>query len=546
MSTLPVSYRDEISTAFRVNVHASVLVTHEENRVLTEVAAVAANMEMRVFLWSIASGLRERRADARIVEVDVTMREPDAILAHIRKAQDDERAVFILFEFEEFLTGGIATRRLFREVASECRATRKHILMIQPSATLPLSLEKVVQVIDVSLPNREECRARLDQIQGKLMKKEGFKVNLTDEDSSALVGAGLGLTRDEYDLALGKASLQAGGFSAESIKIVAAEKKQIVKRSGLLEFCDTPESMADVGGLDLLKDWLAQRKRAFTDEAIAFGLPRPKGILTVGVPGGGKSLTAKAAASALRLPLLRLDMGALMGSHVGQSESNARAVIKLAETVAPCVLWLDEIEKGMSGLGSSGSSDGGTTARVISTFLTWMSEKTSDVFIFATANDVTKLPPELLRKGRFDEIFAVDLPSTDERAEIASIHVRKTGRDPEKFDLHAVAVATDKFTGAEVGQVVIEALYAAFHAGRDIETSDIVKAADETVPLSKTMPEQITAIREFARTRARPASSYQRSMLAQKPESDPIVVPDIGGKHMSDGPIMPDDDILGD
>ncbi len=516
----------------RIKVHGMLLVSHEETRVLADIRRLAEKLEYRLLTWSVSAGLREvsSQGDRSVTkDVDTSMTDPDAILRHIAGVKQDSRSIFVLADFGEFIAGSVVTRRLYRELLVSSRVTRKHIIMLQPTGGVHPELGKLLKVIEVPLPTRDEHLSRLADVSASLLKRAGFQVDLTDAEKRALVNAGLGLTRDEYDLAVSRAAL-GNRLDASAISSVTDEKRQIVKASGLLEFCPVRETVADVGGLDLLKGWLGQRERAFTQQARDFGLPRPKGVLTVGVPGGGKSLTAQAAAAALRLPLLRLDMGALMGSHVGQSEHNVRDAIALAETVAPCVLWMDEIDKSMSGLGSSGSSDGGTTARVLSTFLTWMSEKTSDVFIFATANDVDKLPPELLRKGRFDEIFAVDLPSPAERKEIAQIHIRKSGRDPAAFDLQAIADAAENFTGAEIGQAVIDALYRAFDQNRDMLTDDIVAASRATMPLAQTMPDQIRRVREFARTRARPASSSQRSSLnneAEPPSSPKSDFPDI-------------------
>jgi SpoVK/Ycf46/Vps4 family AAA+-type ATPase len=273
-----------------------------------------------------------------------------------------------------------------------------------------------------------------------------------------------------------------------------------------LEFYSSDERLTNVGGLEILKEWLRKRVRAFSDEARAFGLPEPKGILLVGVQGCGKSLVAKSVSNSWRLPLLRLDVGRLFSSLVGSSEENLRNAIKVAESIAPVVLWVDEIEKGFSGVGSSNMSDAGTAARVFGSFITWLQEKKAPVFVIATANLVNQLPPELVRKGRFDEIYFVDLPSASERAEIWRIHLVKRNRDPAQFDLHSLAMASDGLSGAEIEQAVIAGLYEAFDRNRPLGMADLLDVLQDTVPLSQMMEEEIAALRAWARQRARPAS----------------------------------------
>jgi len=267
------------------------------------------------------------------------------------------------------------------------------------------------------------------------------------------------------------------------------------------------ESLNDIGGLDVLKDWLRGRRDAFSDRAREYGLPSPKGLLICGIPGTGKSLTAKATASVFGRPLLKLDAGKLYGSLVGQSESNLRSVIQVAEAIAPCVLWLDELEKGLAGSKSSGSTDGGTSSRVFGSFISWMQDRKAPVFVVATANDVTQLPPELLRKGRWDDMMFVDLPNQAEREAIWGIQITKYGRKPEQFDVVALARASDGHTGAEIEQAVIDALYRAFADGREPGMMDLSLALEESVPLSKLMSEQIGALKKWAVGRCRFATS---------------------------------------
>jgi len=297
-----------------------------------------------------------------------------------------------------------------------------------------------------------------------------------------------------------------GRLDASAARTILQEKRQIVRKCGVLEFVDADADLDRVGGLELLKAWLGTRARAFSARARGFGLPAPRGVLLVGVQGCGKSLCAKAVSRSWNLPLLRFDLGRVFGSLVGSSEENVRRAIAVAESVAPAILWIDEIDKGFAGVQSSGASDGGTTARVLSTLLTWFNEKTRPVFVVATANDVTQLPPELLRKGRLDELFFVDLPTAEERAQVLAIQLARRGRVPDAFDLPQLARLAPGFSGAELEEAVISGLYDAFGQGVELTTAHLATALRETVPLSRTMSERLEALRSWADGRARPAS----------------------------------------
>ena len=298
--------------------------------------------------------------------------------------------------------------------------------------------------------------------------------------------------------------------------IVAREKASEVKKGGLLEICPLAASLEDIGGLDVLKAWLLQRRDAFGREAKAYGLPSPKGLLIVGIPGTGKSLTAKATATVFNRPLLKLDAGRLFAGLVGQSESNLRSVIATVEAIAPCVLWLDEMEKGFAGSRSSGATDGGTASRVFGTFLSWLQDRTAPVFVVATANDVTQLPPELLRKGRFDELFLIDLPNQQEREAIWRIQIAKFRREPEKFDIVQLARATEGLTGSEIEQLFIDSLHEAFSRRAEPTDLSIAMLLNDLVPLSKLMSEQIDGLRRWAKGRARRATALEPEREGRK------------------------------
>jgi SpoVK/Ycf46/Vps4 family AAA+-type ATPase len=294
---------------------------------------------------------------------------------------------------------------------------------------------------------------------------------------------------------------------------ISQQKRDIIRKSGLLDWIDDKIDMNDVGGLEALKHWLDKRREAFSQEAVDYGLPsNPKGILLVGIQGAGKSLFAKAISSFWNFPLLRLDMGKVFSGLVGSSEQNMRQVFKIAESVAPCILWCDEIDKGMSGSKGSSISDSGTTSRVLGSWLTWMQDRKAPVFVVATANDVSNLPPELLRKGRFDEIFFVDLPKFQERKKIFKIHLEKRSRNPYDFKLDTLAELTETFTGAEIEAAIEASLYEAFSdKKRDITNEDIIISIQNLVPISKLMKEEISALRKWANERARNASTIDIS-----------------------------------
>ena len=385
--------------------------------------------------------------------------------------------------------------------------SNKTIILLGPVLKIPPELEKEISVVDFALPSRDDLQAQLAAIIATADEHDTLVVNLDRRQQSRLVQACLGLTSDEAGNAIAKAIIQAGGrLDQAAIEAVTSEKQQIIRKSGLLEYYRSDERLATVGGLSILKEWLRKRVRAFSEEARAFGLPEPKGILLVGVQGCGKSLVAKSVANSWRLPILRLDVGRLFSSLVGSSEENLRGAIRLAESIAPVVLWVDEIEKGFSGVGSSNVSDAGTAARVFASFITWLQEKRAPVFVIATANSVGQLPPELVRKGRFDEIFFVDLPNAGERADIWRIHLMKRNRDPDSFDLPTLAMASDGLSGAEIEQAVIAGLYEAFDGNRPLLMADLLDVLQETVPLSQMMQEEIDSLRAWARQRARPAS----------------------------------------
>lgn len=466
----------------------------EETRITELVADIArdSTVPKTVYTWNIAAGMRRLGFDM----VPGTL-EPMAALDFIDKYASP--AVFCLFDLHPFLTSHPITVRRLKNLAQKIRSEFKTILLVSPQLQIPQELQKIVTVVDFELPSFEEIEGVLETVEAK-QGEEGYRVELEAADRERLIKACQGLTLEEVENAFAKAVVTDSVLDESDIELVLEEKRQIIRKTGILEYYPVDIGMEEVGGLDVLKEWLRKRARSFTDEARNFGLPAPKGILITGMPGCGKSLCAKAASSLWKLPLLRLDMGRIFAGLVGSSEENMRKAISTAEAIAPCILWIDEIEKGFAG--TSGSGDSGVTARVFGTFLTWMQEKKEPVFVFATANAIERLPPELLRKGRFDEIFFVELPDQEEREEILRIHLDKRRKKAEQFDLVQLGEISIGYSGSELEQVVISAMLEAFDNDRELTQEDLVMGIEHMIPLARTMREQVDVLRRWAQDRA--------------------------------------------
>lgn len=498
---------EEIETLIRARYPILYVVSCEERRVEAVIAEISRRRQKRAFEWSYSTGIVPAGTSIQSLK----NRNPatkDPLVALDQVIEQVEPAIFLFKDFHPFLSrSNFAVTRKLKEIALHLKNSYKTVILTSPILEIPLELEKEVTVLNFPLPTREDLSALLDQILEEVREVKHVRIDLDAGGRERLLQAALGLTLGEAENVFAKILVKSERLSGEDVNEVFAEKQQIIRKSGLLEYYATTETFANVGGLVVLKEWLQKRARAFTAEARAYGLPAPKGILLLGVQGCGKSLCAKAVSSLWQLPLLRFDMGKMFNSLVGSSEENVRKAIAVAESVAPAILWVDEIDKAFAGSQVSGATDGGTTARVFGTFLTWLSEKTAPVFVVATANDISQLPPELMRKGRLDEIFFVPLPSVTERQEIFGIHLAKRRRNPEQFDVVALAAASEDFSGAEIEEAVISALYDAFSAQRDIETGDILESLRQTVPLARTMDEQINRLRSWAEGRARNASA---------------------------------------
>ena len=477
------------------------IVTKEEartERLLME-SAQAAQYDPR--FWDCANGITDYSGK----QLDANATDPAAVLGIIRDSE--KRQVWILRDLPPWLrdpTVNRSLRSLARQLTLSPRDQARAVILVTPSNEIPPELAGHAVIVEWPLPDRAEIAEILDAAINALPEemKAGAAPNGTRD---AAIDAAVGLTAEEAQACYAKSLVSTRTIDPAT---VAAEKKRVIAREKVLEWIDPlPGGLDAVGGLDGLKSWLTVRRAAFGPKARAYGLPAPKGALLVGVSGCGKSLTAKAIASAWGMPLLRMDLGALKSKFVGESEGNIRKALKVAETVAPCVLWLDEIEKALAGA-TQGAADGGVSGDALGAILSWMQDRAGSVFVVATANDVSALPPELLRKGRFDELFFVDLPNPAERVAILGAALRQYGRTEADIGLQYVADATQDFTGAEIAALVPEALYAAFADGeRDIITSDLTAAADATVPLARTAAEKIDKLRTWAKTRARAAST---------------------------------------
>jgi ATP-dependent 26S proteasome regulatory subunit len=498
--------QEELNILIQAQYPLIYLVTAEEDRAEREIAAIAQmkNQARKLYVWTLTHGMVEYGQTRSTQHNTIS---PEAAIEWTMRQKDP--SIFIFKDLHPFKDSAAVTRWL-RDAIASFQGTQKAIILMSPVQQIPIELEKEVVVLDFALPNL----AALDRVLGNQLEQTRQR-RLTNEAREKLLKASLGLTKDEAEKVYRKAYVKRGKITEEEVEIVLSEKKQLIRRNGILEFIEEDETIDAVGGLEELKKWLRQRSQAFTERAREYGLPQPKGMLILGVPGCGKSLIAKTTSRLWGLPLLRLDMGRVYdGSMVGRSEANLRGALKTAESISPAILFIDELDKAFAGSAGSADSDGGTSSRIFGSFLTWMQEKTSPIFVMATANRVERLPGEFLRKGRFDEIFFVDLPTQDEREAIFRIHLSKRHRDLDRFDTEQLAKIADGFSGAEIEQALIAAMYDAFAQDREFNQLDIIAAIKATLPLSRTMTEQVTALRDWARQRARPAAAsvaeYQR------------------------------------
>jgi SpoVK/Ycf46/Vps4 family AAA+-type ATPase len=501
--------------------------TVEEVRAVRLVRAACAALNLATFEWTIASGLVRCGSDVGEVVPDTresasgygaavqqalanskaiyNSQEPAQMLANLEGISIG--AAFILKDLHRHMDEPVVVRRL-RDVGQKFSENRRTIILTSPKIEIPAELRGLVEFLDLPLPDRRRLRQIIDEVVVRISKNHTLQRKLDSKGYDELVESLRGLTEEEAERALSQALVARYALCPEIASDVLETKKSLLRRSEMLEFVESSEAFSSVGGMDNLKHWLAQRRGSWEDSAREFGLEPPHGVIILGVQGCGKSLCAQAVAGEWKLPLVKFDTAAVYDKYIGETEKRIRRVFEVAEGLAPCVLWIDELEKIFAGRGpDSASVDAGVSSRLLASFLSWMQDHKAPVFVAATCNNVSALPPELIRKGRFDELFFVDLPNQAERRQVFSIQLTRRKRNPGDFDLDQIDVAANGYSGAEIDAAVQAALYAAFSQKKPLTTEFLVEALAQTVPLSITRAEEIRALREWARTRAVPASS---------------------------------------
>lgn len=500
----------QLTRLFRARFPYIYLTTYEEERAISLIKKISSSEKFvkiprDVYVWTQTRGFL---LDGKIIEGTNL---PDKAIDFIKKVE--KNAIFIMCDFHVYF--GIKGRntdhnvvRNLRDIVDTLKTQkfRKNVIFLSSELVIPDTMSKEITVLDMPLPTLEEIKSKFDKM--IIQNSQIDTSELSAEDQEKLCKAALGLTLQEAENAFALSMVNDGKVTKDDLETILSEKMQVIKKTGILEYINSEYNINDIGGLENLKSWLLKRNNSWSESAKKYCLPSPKGVLITGVPGCGKSLTAKATSAIWQLPLLKLDFGKIFSGLVGSSEENMRKALKTAEAVAPSILWVDEIEKSLSGVNSNG--DSGTSSRIFGTFLNWMQDKTKPVFVIATANNISCLPPELLRKGRFDEIFFVDMPTEAEREEIFKLHLKKRLKNKSvsgkiKVDsslCKELAGMTEGFVGAEIEQVVIDALYEAFFNNRELLFEDLVNAVKNVVPLSVTQKEQIIALRSWANVRA--------------------------------------------
>lgn len=470
---------------------------------------LAKNKKAQIYFWDFSRGWSDKEGADK--------GNPMNALSRIQKAPKDQSVLFVLKDIATLIApssnGQITSAQLplvreLKNLAQELSNDRRCIVLLSDQLRLPGELREETTVIDIPLPTASQISELLDQLVGR-------KLKLDASGREQLIKACQGLSRCRISRVLAKCLVSSGKVNETAIAVVIEEKQQTIRETGILEFIPVQSGLESVGGLENLKQWVRIRSRSFSDEAAEYGLPAPKGLLLAGIQGTGKSLSAKTIAAEWQLPLLRLDVGRLFGGIVGESESRVRQVIKLAEAIAPCILMIDEIEKSFSNDQSNG--DSGTSRRVFATLLTWMQEKTAPVFVVATANNVELLPAELIRKGRLDEIFWLNLPTETERSQIFRVHLQRIRPKRNNFDVELLASRSEEFSGAEIEQVIYEAMQQGFSRGEEFTQGDLLDAIAQTVPLAKIMAHQIEELKAWAiRSGAKSASVEGRGTREER------------------------------
>ncbi|WP_428938548.1 AAA family ATPase [Fontivita pretiosa] len=475
--------------------------TYEENDALAVVRNVAMQRGLDLWLWTISAGLRDGLIASSASLADTE--HPAAALYHLH-TREPMLGIFVFLDLAVHLKDE-RTRRLARDLIDRAARSGSMLVLIDSTDELPASIAALATRMELSLPTEQELEQLVRATLRQINEQRPIQVDITRAELSVIVRNLRGLTRRQARQIIIQTVADDRRLDGDDVNHILAHKRRALSGGhSLLEYIETPTSLDDVGGLGRLKAWLAQRQGALTPDAESFGLSAPRGVLMLGVQGAGKSLAAKAIATAWSRPLLRMDVGALYDKYIGESERRLRDALRQAESMAPIILWIDEIEKAFASAAAQ-SSDGGLSKRMFGALLTWMQEHQAPVFLVATANDIEALPPELLRKGRFDEIFFVDLPTPQARRAIFAIHLRKRRRDPGLFDLESLSDASEGFSGAEIEQAIISALHEAFAAAEQLSTRHILAALNASPPLSVTMRERVQALRRWATGRCVPA-----------------------------------------
>lgn len=482
-----------------VSFHSLIAIeTVEEERVRALLGEIAGDLRLPYYEWSLNSGF-SRVHGAHIDQTE----EPLAALKHIAGIENTD-AIYLLKDLSPHLSNANVSRSL-RELTQKLMSTRSAIVLSGDPLDLPKDIDGIAVRFELEMPDDDEMRSVVRSVLDSVGRRQQVRVELSRDDAQELVHALAGLTVNQARQVIAQAIVDDGSLTAADVQTIIKCKGEIIARGGLLEFYPVEENKFELAGFAHLKEWLESARVGFSPEAKAMNLRPPKGVLFVGVQGCGKSLAAKYVAREWRLPLLKLDAGRLYNKYVGETEKNLRRATALAEAMAPVVLWIDEIEKAFA-QSSSADADGGVSQRLFGSFLTWLQEKKDEVFVAGAANDLMRLPPELLRKGRFDEIFFVDLPTKEERAQIFIVHLRLRKHDPAKFDLGALADASQGFSGAEIEQAVISSLYRSIQKKEPLSTAAVVESLQATVPLSVSRGEDIAQLRAMAQGRFRPVA----------------------------------------
>jgi AAA+ superfamily predicted ATPase len=486
----------DLELIIRSRVPIVVIESHEERRALDMLRPMATRLALPLFMWKITEGLRRLDLDYPPQRYNI---EPPAVLGHIKSTR--QAGVYVLLDFHPYLTEPVNVR-LLKDIALGYEQTPRTVVLLSGNINLPAELKRFSARFDLALPGPDDLKHLVQGVANEWAAGNGGRRVKADPRAFELLIRNLaGLTSSDARRLARNVIYDDGAITADDLPTVMSAKYQLLDKGGVLSFEYDTARFSDVGGQQRLKRWLEQRKSVFNSTRAVPGLDPPKGILLLGVQGCGKSLAAKAVAGIFGVPLLRLDFGALYNKYYGETERNLREALKTAEVMAPCTLWMDELEKGLA----TQDSDDGVSRRVLGALLTWMAERRAQIFLVATANDIAALPPELVRKGRFDEIFFVDLPRAEIRERIFAIHLAKRELDPAEFDLEALAAGSEGFSGAEIEQAIVSALYTTHAAEQRLSTEQILAEIDQTRPLSVVMAEHIAALRDWAAGRTVPS-----------------------------------------